>query len=119
MTPPAPYPQFLRATGLSARDCTRILADACDRFREFGVEGITLNRERIQKYVDESLMAMTALSPVVGYDTAAKIAHRAMHEDIAIREAALKEGAISGEEFDRLIDPAKLVGNPRRDVGCS
>src|SRR5438067_9443580 len=48
--------------------CTRILADACDRFREFGVEGITLNRERIQKYVDESLMTVTALSPVIGYD---------------------------------------------------
>jgi fumarate hydratase class II len=99
--------------------CTRILADACDRFREFGIGGITLNRPRIQKYVDESLMAVTALSPVIGYDRAARIAHRAMHEDLTIREAAMKEGAMSGEEFDRLTDPAKMVGDPRRDVGCS
>jgi len=97
--------------------CTRILADACNRFREFGVEGITLNRERIQKYVDESLMIVTALSPVIGYDKAARIAHRAMQEDITIRDAAVKEGSISGEDFDRLIDPAKMVGNPRRDCG--
>ena len=96
--------------------CTRILADACDRFREFSIEGITLNRERIQKYVDESLMTVTALSPLIGYDKAARIAHRATHEDITIREAAIKEGAMSGEEFDRLADPAKMVGNPRRDV---
>ena len=93
--------------------CTRILADACDRFREFGVEGITLNRERIQRYVNEALMTVTALSPSIGYDKAARIAHRAMREDITIREATVKEGAMSGEEFDRLVDPAKMVGDPR------
>jgi len=98
--------------------CARILADACARFREFGVDGITLDRARIQKYVDESLMTVTALSPVIGYDKAARIAHRATHEDITIREAAIKEGAVSGEEFDQLVDPLKMVGNPRRDVGC-
>jgi fumarate hydratase, class II len=97
--------------------CTRILADACHRFREFGIEGITLNRERIQRYVDESLMTVTALSPVIGYDKAARIAHRAMQENLTIREAAMKEGALSPEDFDRLVDPAKMVGNPRRDVG--
>jgi fumarate hydratase class II len=98
--------------------CARILSDACLRFREFGVEGITLDRGRIQKYVDESLMIVTALSPAIGYDKAARIAHRAVHEDITIRDAALKEKAISGEEFDRLVDVGKMVGNPRRDVGC-
>lgn len=98
--------------------CARILGDACERFREFGVQGITLDRSRIQKYVDDSLMTVTALSPAIGYDRAAKIAHRAMHEDMTIREAALKEGGISGEEFDRLVEPVKMVGNPRRDVGC-
>ena len=96
----------------------RILADACLRFREFGVEGITLDRERIQKYVDEALMSVTALSPTIGYDTAAKIAHRAVSENVTIREAAMKEGAITGEEFDRIVDPGKMVGDPRRDVGC-
>ncbi len=63
-------------------------------------------------------MIVTALSPAVGYDKAARIAHRAMHEDITIRDAAVKEKAISGEEFDRLVDVGKMVGNPRRDVGC-
>src|SRR3954468_1952920 len=80
--------------------CARILADACLRFREYGVEGITLDRERIQKYVDNSLMSVTALSPKIGYDNAAAIAHRAMEENITIREAAVKSGWISGEEFD-------------------
>ena len=73
--------------------CARILADASERFREFGVQGITLDRERIQKYVDESFMNVTALRPAIGYDKAAKIAHRAMQEDMTIREDALKEGA--------------------------
>jgi fumarate hydratase class II len=98
--------------------CARILADACLRFREFGVEGITLDRERMQKYVDESLMTVTSLSPVIGYDKAAKIAHRAVEEDITVREAAMKSGWISGEEFDRVVDTAKMVGNPRTDLGC-
>jgi fumarate hydratase class II len=98
--------------------CARILADACLRFREFGVEGITLDRERMQKYVDESLMTVTSLSPVIGYDKAAKIAHRAVEEDITVREAAMKGGWISGEEFDRVVDTAKMVGNPRTDLGC-
>ena len=98
--------------------CVRILADACLRFREFGVEGITLDRERIEKYVEESLMSVTALSPAIGYDKAAAIAHRAVNENITIREAAVKEGWVGGEEFDWMVDPGKVVGNPRRDVGC-
>jgi fumarate hydratase class II len=98
--------------------CARILADACVRFREFGVAGITLDRERIQRYVDDSLMSVTALSPTIGYDRAVAIAHRAVLDKLTIREAAMKEGSISGEEFDRIVDPRKMVGNPRRDVGC-
>ena len=96
--------------------CTRILADACLRFREFGVAGITLDRSRIQEYVDGALMSVTALSPVVGYDTAARIAHRAVKEKLTIREAAMKEGSISGEEYDRTVDPIRMIGDPRRDV---
>ena len=98
--------------------CARILADACERFREFGVEEITLDRDRIQKYVDEALMSVTALSPIIGYEKAAAIAHRAVRDNITIREAAVKEGSITVEEFDRIVDPAKMVGDPRRDVGC-
>jgi fumarate hydratase class II len=61
---------------------------------------------------------VTSLSPVIGYDKAAKIAHRAVEEDITVREAAMKSGWISGEEFDRVVDTAKMVGNPRTDLGC-
>ncbi len=98
--------------------CARILGDACLRFREFGVEGITLDRDRIQKYVDDSLMIVTALSPLVGYEDAAAIAHRAMKDGTSIRQAAVEQGAVSAEAFDRIADPRKLVGNPHRDVGC-
>jgi len=95
----------------------RILADACSRFREYGVEGIELDRARIQKYVDDSLMLVTALSPVLGYDRAAAVAHRAMKENLTLREAAVQGGFLSGEDFDRLVDPSKMVGDPRRDLG--
>ena len=93
----------------------RILGDACIKFRKYGIEGIELDSARIEKYVNESLMLVTALSPVIGYDKAAAIAHRALQENTTLRHAALKEG-VSAEEFDRLVDPKKMVGNPRRDL---
>jgi fumarate hydratase class II len=96
---------------------TRILSDACRKFLEFGVVGITLDRERIQKYVDGSLMMVTALSPRIGHEKAAAIVQRAIAEDVPLRQAAMESGLISGEEFDQIADPLKLVGNPRRDVG--
>jgi fumarate hydratase, class II len=97
----------------------RLLTDACSQLREFGIEGITLDRERIQRYVNDSLMLVTALSPVIGYDKAAQIAHRAMAENLTLREAALKSGFIRAEEFDKVVDPSKLVGNPHADLGLS
>ena len=96
---------------------TRILADACRQFTRHGVEGITLNREQLDRNVQESLMLVTALSPIIGYDKAAKIAHDALEKNLTLREAAVASGAISGEEFDRTIDASKMVGNPRRDLG--
>ena len=95
----------------------RILADACEHFREFGVEGIALDLERIGRYVRDSLMLVTALSPVIGYDKAAALAHRAAEKGIALRAAALEAGLLSAAEFDRVADPAKLIGNPHRDLG--
>jgi fumarate hydratase class II len=96
---------------------TRILTDACRLFREHGVEGIEIDGERIAKYVRESLMMVTALNPVIGYDKAAEIAHRAMQGKLTLREAAVEGGYISGEEFDRIADPYKMVGDPRADLG--
>jgi fumarate hydratase class II len=88
-----------------------LLAGSCRAFRVFCVEGAVLNEARIAEHVDRSLMLVTALSPVIGYDKAAEIAHKADHDGSTLREAALSLGYISGEEFDRVIDPASMVGN--------
>jgi hypothetical protein len=77
------------------------------------IEGIELNRERIASNVDRSLMLVTALTPALGYDAAAAIAHRAHRDGITLREAALASGAVSAEDFDRLTDPrAMTTGRP-------
>jgi len=97
----------------------RILGDACVKLREYSVEGITLDRGRIEKFVSESLMLVTALSPVIGYDKASAIAHRALDQNTTLRDAAVNGGFVSAEEFDRIVDPKKMVGNPRRDLGMA
>src|SRR6266702_667544 len=94
----------------------RILGDACRKFREFGIDGIELDRIRIEKYVAESLMLVTALNPVLGYDKASEIAHYALRENLTLRDAAVKGGFLTSEEFDRIANPRNMVGNPRRDV---
>jgi fumarate hydratase class II len=94
-----------------------IVADVCDRWREHSLEQITLDRARIDRYVGESLMLVTALSPVIGYDKAAHIAHEAHRQGITLREAALASGDVTGEQFDKVVVPRSMVGNPRRDVG--
>jgi fumarate hydratase, class II len=97
----------------------RILGDACVKFREYGIEGLTLDRSRIDKYVNESLMLVTALSPVIGYDKASAIAHQALDQNITLREAAVKGGFVRAEEFDRIVDPKTMVGDPRRDLNMA
>jgi fumarate hydratase, class II len=97
----------------------RILGDACVKLREYSVEGITLDRSRIEKFVNESLMLVTALSPVIGYDKASAIAHLALEQNTTLRDAAVNGGFVSAEEFDRIVDPKKMVGNPRRDLGMA
>ena len=64
----------------------------------------------------ESLMLVTALSPVIGNDKASAIAHKALDENTILRDAAVNGGFVSAEEFDRIVDPKKMVGNPRRDL---
>jgi len=86
-----------------------ILADGCTNFRKFLVEGTKPNVKRIQEYVDRSLMLVTALSPVIGYDKASKIAHYALDNDLTLKQAALKLGFVTEEEFDRVVDPKKMV----------
>jgi fumarate hydratase, class II len=87
----------------------RLLSDGCTSFRKFLVEGTRPNLKRIKQFVDQSLMLVTALVPVIGYDKAAKIAHYAMEHDLTLKEAALKLGFVSEQDFDRIVDPAKMV----------
>jgi fumarate hydratase class II len=86
-----------------------LLTDACHGYVEYMIKGIELNRERIDSYVKNSLMLVTALAPKVGYDKAAKIAHTAHVGNTSLREAALKLGYLTGEEFDQLVRPEKMT----------
>jgi len=88
-----------------------IMTDGCINFRKFLIEDTKPNLKKIKENVDRSLMLVTALSPVIGYDKASKIAHYAMDNDLTLRTAALKLGFVTEELFDRVVDPAKMV-NP-------
>jgi fumarate hydratase class II len=86
-----------------------IMTDGCMNFRKFLVAGTRPNEKKIKEYVDRSLMLVTALAPVIGYDKASKIAHFAMDNDLTLKAAALKLGFVTEQEFDRVVDPAKMV----------
>jgi len=86
-----------------------IMSDGCTNFRKFLVEGTEPNLKKIKEYVDRSLMLVTALSPVIGYDKASKIAHYALDNDLTLKQAALKLGFVTEDEFERVVDPAKMV----------
>jgi fumarate hydratase class II len=87
----------------------RLLGDACRSFREFCVVGIAADRRRIAELVERSLMLVTALSPHIGYDKAAAIAHKAHHEGLTLREAALALGYVTAEEYDRWVRPEAMA----------
>jgi fumarate hydratase, class II len=86
-----------------------LMTDGCTNFSKFLVEGTKPNLKKIKVYVDESLMLVTALSPVIGYDKASKIAHYANDNDLTLKAAALKLGFVNAAEFDRIVDPRKMV----------
>src|ERR1700688_820468 len=86
-----------------------IMTDGCTNFRKFLIEDTKPNLKKIKENVDRSLMLVTALSPVIGYDKASKIAHYAMDNDLTLKAAALKLGFVTEELFDRVVDPAKMV----------
>jgi fumarate hydratase class II len=89
----------------------RILADGCEKFRIYSVEGTQLNEKKIGEYVQNSLMLVTALSPEIGYDKASQIAHYAMKHELTLKEAALKLAFVTEADFDRILDPKTMV-NP-------
>jgi fumarate hydratase, class II len=86
-----------------------LLADACVSFTKYCVLGIEPDRERIARYVENSLMLVTALSPHIGYDNAAKVAKKALADNSTLREAAVALGFLKPEEFDRYVQPNKML----------
>ena len=93
----------------SSTQSITILTDGCTNFRRYLVEGTEPNLKRIAEYVDRSLMLVTALAPMIGYDKSSKIVHYAMDHDLTLKAAALQLGFVTEEEFDRVVDPAKMV----------
>ena len=87
----------------------RIMTDGCTNFRTFLVEGAEPNHKQIDAFLQRSLMLVTALSPVIGYDKASQVAHYALDNDLNLKEAALKLGFVSEADFDRVVDPVKMV----------
>ena len=89
----------------------RILGDGCEKFLTFSVKGTELNTDRIGTYVAESVMLVTALSPVIGYQNAAHIAEDAVAKGTTLREAALASGKVTAEQFDSIVQPLAMVGD--------
>jgi fumarate hydratase, class II len=85
-----------------------ILGDMCDHFRRFMIDGAQLNESQITEYVDRSVMMVTALAPVIGYDKASAIAHLAIDENLTLKESALRSG-VSEELFDRVVVPLHMT----------
>ncbi|HNB57601.1 MAG TPA: class II fumarate hydratase [bacterium] len=89
----------------------RLLGDACDSFNEHCAVGIEPNTNVIKKHLDNSLMLVTALNPHIGYDNAAKVAKKAFHDNITLKEAAIQLGLLTSEKFDEVVRPEKMI-NP-------
>jgi len=87
----------------------RLLTDACDSFRVHCVDGIEANEERIRSNLYNSLMLVTTLNPHIGYDKAAEVAEKAYKDNLSLREAIIDLGYMSGEEFDQLVQPEKMI----------
>ena len=91
----------------------RLLADACDSFLVNAIEGIEPNKKRIHENLYNSLMLVTALNPHIGYDKAAKVAKKAYSENLSLREAIVELDYMSEEDFDKLVQPEKMI-RPRK-----
>lgn len=90
-----------------------LLSDSCHSFTEFCVSGLKANRERIRSFLENSLMLVTALTPVIGYDKAAQIAHKALHENTSLKAAALALGYLTESEFDAAVRAENMLGPTR------
>jgi fumarate hydratase class II len=86
-----------------------ILSDSCHNFTDFLLTGLKVNRNKINSYVEQSLMLVTALAPKIGYDHAAEVAHIALEKDLTLKAVCLELGYISSEEFDQIVNPYKMA----------
>lgn len=100
---------FMPVIAFNSLQSIRLLSDACDAFREHCVVGIEANRSAIAGYLEASLMLVTALTPKIGYDAAAKLAQKAHRDGSTLREVAIEEGALTAKEFDALVVPSDMV----------
>jgi fumarate hydratase class II len=87
----------------------RLLTDACRSFADHCISGMELDLQRIEQYVRNSLMLVTALSPIIGYDKCAEAAHMAHHKKISLRDAVLELGYLTADEFDGIVVPEKMT----------
>ena len=94
----------------NAMQSVRLLADGMRSFDQHCAQGIAVDEARIAELLQRSLMLATALAPLIGYDQTAKIALQAHREGKTLREVALTSGAVTAEDFDRLVDPARMIG---------
>ena len=85
------------------------MADTCVNFTRYALKDLKADKEKIKSLLEKSLMLVTALSPAIGYDNAAKIAKSAHKKGQTLREAAVESGLISEEDFDRIVRPEKMV----------
>jgi len=86
-----------------------LLSDACNSFSHNCLEGITINAAKLQDNLDKSLMLVTALNPIIGYDNAAKVAKKSLEDDITLADAAEQLGLLSRQEFEKYVKPEEMV----------
>ena len=101
---------FMPVIAFNILQSIKLLADACESFSEHCVEGITANENNIKKHLENSLMLVTSLNPVIGYDNAAKVAKKAHKENKTLKEAVLELGLLTSEKFDEVVRPEKMIG---------
>lgn len=101
---------FMPVIAFNILQSIKLLADSCESFSEHCVEGVTANANNIQKHLENSLMLVTSLNPVIGYDNAAKVAKKAHKENKTLKEAVLELGLLTAEKFDEVVRPEKMIG---------
>jgi len=101
---------FMPVIAFNILQSIKLLADSCESFTDNCVVGIEANESNIKKHLENSLMLVTALNPVIGYDNAAKVAKKAHKENKTLKEAAIELGLLTSEKFDEVVRPEKMIG---------